>query len=250
MDFIEGLPKSGGYSVILVVVDRLTKYAQFIAVKHPYSAACIAQLFMDNVVRHHGLPASIVSDRDTIFVSNFWKQFFTLYNIKLKLSTAYHPQTDDQSERVNQCLEMYLRCAVHDSPNTWHSWLSLAQLWYNTSYHSSLGCTPFKALYGYEANLGAVPAIPHATQPSVNEMIEHREEHQQSLKEHLARAQNKMKLYADKNRQDIIFQVGDKVFLKLQTYTQSTVANRPYPKLAYKYYGPYTILQRVGAAAY
>ena len=154
MDFIEGLPKSEGYSVILVVVDRLTKYAHFMAIRHPYTTATVAQTFLDNVVKHHGFPTSIVSDRDTIFVSNFWKQLFTLYKVELKLSTAYHPQTDGQSKRVNQCLEMYLRCVVHDSPSKWKSWLSLAELWYNTSFHSSLGCSPFKALYGYEPNLG------------------------------------------------------------------------------------------------
>jgi len=91
MDFIDGLPRSQGYSVIFVVVDRLTKYAHFMAVKHPYTVASIAQLFMDNVVRLHGLPQSIVSDRDTIFVSAFWKELFKLYRVKLALSTTYHP---------------------------------------------------------------------------------------------------------------------------------------------------------------
>jgi len=157
MDFIEGLPKSEGYSVILVVVDRLTKYAHFIAIKHPYTAATIAKTFMENVVKLHGMPKSIVTDRDTIFVSQFWKEFFKAYKVNLKFSTAYHPQTDGQSERVNQCLEMYLRCAVHDSPQTWKSWLPLAELWYNTSLHSSLGCTPFKALYGHDPDLGLLP---------------------------------------------------------------------------------------------
>jgi len=101
MDFIEGLPKSQGYNVILVVVDRLTKYAHFIAVKHPYTVASIAQIFMDNVVRLHGLPQSIVSDWDTIFASAFGKELFNLYRIKLALGIAYHPQSDEQTERVN-----------------------------------------------------------------------------------------------------------------------------------------------------
>lgn len=129
MDFIEGLPKSQGYSVILVVVDKLTKFAHFLPVKHPYTAASIAELFMDNVVKLHGLPNSIVTDRDTIFISNFWKQLFKLYKVNLQLNTAYHPQSDGQTERVNQCLEMYLRCSVQDAPTTWKAWLSLAELW-------------------------------------------------------------------------------------------------------------------------
>ena len=205
---------------------------------------------MDHVVKLHGLPASIVSDRDTIFVGHFWRELFKLYKVNLQLSTAYHPQTDGQSERVNQCLEMYLRCAVQDSPKSWKSWLSLAELWYNSSLHSALGCSPFKALYGYEPNIGAVPSLPPTTTASVADIIEHRELHLESLKEHLARAQNRMKLVADSKRQDYQFSVGDKVLLKLQPYTQSTVANRPYPKLAYKYFGPYTVLQRVGSVAY
>jgi hypothetical protein len=250
MDFIEGLPKSDGYNVILVVVDRLTKYAHFLAIKHPYTATSIAQLFLDNIVKLHGLPQSIVTDRDTIFVSQFWKTLFKLYKVNLKLSTAYHPQTDGQSERVNQCLEMYLRCAVHDSPKSWKSWLSLAEIWYNSSLHSALGCSPFKALYGYEPNLGAVPTITPDVAPSVADIIAHREKHLQSLKENLAKAQNRMKQLADEKRQDYSFSVGDQVLLKLQPYTQSTVASRPYPKLSYKYYGPYTILERIGSVAY
>ena len=250
MDFIEGLPKSEGYSVILVVVDRLTKYAHFLPIRHPYTALMVAQTFLDTVVKLHGLPASIVTDRDPIFVSHFWKELFKLYRVNLQLSTAYHPQTDGQSERVNQCLEMYLRCAVHNSPKSWKSWLPLAELWYNSSTHTALGCSPFKALYGYEPNLGAIPSIPSDTSPSVVEVIEHREQHLQSLKQNLARAQNRMKLLADKKRKDFTFSVGDQVLLKLQPYTQSTVASRPYPKLAFKYFGPYTVLERVGSVAY
>jgi len=91
MDFIEGLPKSDGYSVILVVIDRLTKYAHFLPLKHPYTATTIAQVFMDSVVKLHGLPNSILTNRDTIFISHFWKELFKLYKVNLHLIIAYHP---------------------------------------------------------------------------------------------------------------------------------------------------------------
>lgn len=127
---------------------------------------------MDNIVKLHGLPKSIVSDRDTIFVSTFWKELFKLYKVTLALSTAYHPQSDGQTERVNQCLEMYLRCLVQDAPRTWKSWLPLAKLWYNSTFHSSIGCSPFKALYGTEPNLGVNTNIPTDTAVPVSEVIE------------------------------------------------------------------------------
>jgi hypothetical protein len=132
MDFIEGLPKSEGYGTILVVVDRYTKYAHFFSLKHPFSASMVAKVFLDNVVRLHGTPRSVVSDRDKIFTSHFWKSLFQALNTKLALTTAYHPQSDGQSERVNQCLEMYLRCAISDSPKQWITWLPLAEFWYNS----------------------------------------------------------------------------------------------------------------------
>jgi len=138
MDFVEGLPVSEGYSVILVVVDRQTKYAHFLPVKHPFTAHSIAKTVLDNVIKLHGFPHTIVTDRDKIFLCIFWKELFKLHDTQLLMSSAYHPQMDGQTERVNQCLEIYLRCAVHDSPKKWCQWLSLTELWYNSTFHSAL----------------------------------------------------------------------------------------------------------------
>jgi hypothetical protein len=250
MDFVEGLPKSEGFSVILVIVDRFTKYGHFVPIKHPYTAKTIAKAVFDNVVKLHGLPKSIVSDRDKVFTSVFWKELFSLMGTQLIMSSAYHPQTDGQTERVNQCLEMYLRCAMYEDPKKWKSWLSQAEFWYNSSYHSSLGCSPFKALYGHEPNVGALPDTKEVASALVAEVIQELHDQAIVLKAHLAKAQNKMKHAADKKRRHQEYQVGEHVLLKLQPYAQNSLVNRPYPKLAFKYFGPYQVLERIGKAAY
>jgi hypothetical protein len=137
-----------------VVVDIYTKYAHFLPLKHPFIAQGVAKVVFDQVVKLHGMPKSVVSDRDRIFTSSFWKELFDLFDVKLARSSTYHPQTDGQSERVNQCLEMFLRCVVYDSPKRWKQWLALAEPWYNSTYHTALGCSPFEALYGYDNNSG------------------------------------------------------------------------------------------------
>ncbi|GKU89513.1 hypothetical protein SLEP1_g3642 [Rubroshorea leprosula] len=156
MDFITSLPKSYGKDVIFVVVDRLTKYAHFIALQHPYSALTVAQAYMDNVFKLHGLPQDIVSDKDPIFLSNFWQELFKLQGVELQCSSAYHPQIDGQTEVVNRCLENYLRCMIGDRPTKWSKWLPLAEWWYNTNFHTTTQISPFEALYGFPPPLHIV----------------------------------------------------------------------------------------------
>lgn len=250
MDFIEGLPRSEGYNAILVIVDRFTKYSHFIPLKHPFTAPMVAKAFLSQVVKLLGPPLTIVSDRDKNFTSSFWKELFKLWNIKLLMSTAYHPQTDGQTERVNQCLEMYLRCSTHQCPTNWHAWIPLADFWYNTSYHTSLGCSPYKALYGHEPNYGTFLAELSSENSDVQQWIAENNSRQEELKEQLSKAQTRIKHYADQKRSERSFSVGDKAYLKLQAYAQHSVANRPYPKLAMKFFGPFQILEKIGQAAY
>lgn len=118
MDFVDGLPKSEGKQVILVVVDIFTKYSHFIGMSQSYIAFHVAKTFIDNIYKLHGLPHFIVSDIDFIFINAFWQELFKLLSIELKLSIAYHLQTDGQTERVNACLETYLRCMCGNKPKS------------------------------------------------------------------------------------------------------------------------------------
>jgi len=123
LDFIDGLPKSEGYDVVLVVVDRLSNYDHFVPLKHPYTAKSIADIFLHEIVRLHGFPESMVSDRDKIFIINFWSSLFKSHGTSLDKSTSYHPQTDGHTKVLNRCLETYIRCFVNGKPKTWAKWL-------------------------------------------------------------------------------------------------------------------------------
>jgi hypothetical protein len=146
MDFVEALSTSGSANNIMVVVDKFTRFAHFIPLHHPFTAAKVAAAYLDNVFKLNSMPKVMVFDRDPIFTSRFWKEFFSLMGDELRMSRAYHPQTDGQSERVNRCLEIYLRCFTHACPSKWSQYLSLAEYWYNTSHHSAINMSPFVAL--------------------------------------------------------------------------------------------------------
>ncbi|TYK16028.1 uncharacterized protein E5676_scaffold32G00230 [Cucumis melo var. makuwa] len=224
MDFIEGLPKARGMNVIMVVVDRLSKYAYFVTMKRPFSAKQVAIEFIDKIVRRHGIPKSIISDRDKIFLSNFWKELFYAMDTILKRSTAFHPQTDGQTER--------------------------AELWYNTTFHSSTRTTPFQAVYGRPLP----PLISYGDKKTPNDevetMLKERDLAISALKENLTIAQNRMKKFADSKRRELKFKVGDEVYLKLRPYRQRSLAKKRAEKLAPKYYGPYRITETIGEVAY
>lgn len=250
MDFVEALPKVSGKSVLLVVVDRFSKYAHFIPLGHPYTAESVARVFFSEIFRLHGLPETIVSDRDKVFQSAFWKELFRLSGTKLSFSTAYHPQSDGQNEVVNRTIEMYLRCLTGDRPRRWLMWVPWAEYCYNTSYHTALQTTPFKLVYGrdpprllnYDGGLSKVEVVDQA-------LID-RTSFLQEARTRLAEAQQRMKTAYDGHHRLIDYKVGDWVWMKLQPYKQLSVSKTTFTKLSPKFYGPFEVVEKIGSVAY
>jgi hypothetical protein len=193
MDFIDGLPSSYGRTTIFVVVDRLSKYGHFTPLKHPYTAAQVAQTFFEVIFRLHGIPSSIVCDRDPVFTGIFWRELFRLHGTKFNFSSAYHPQTDGQTEVVNRTIEMYLRCFTSSSPKQWAKWLPWVEYCYNTGYHSATKRTPFEIVYGRPPP-SLLPYVPGTTKSAaVEDTLRARDEILREVRQHLLDAQNRMK---------------------------------------------------------
>jgi hypothetical protein len=207
-------------------------------------------LFFREVFRLHGLSKYIVSDRDNRFLSAFWQELFRLAGTELTPSTSYHPQTDGQTEIVNKWLEGYLRNYVSGQQKAWVKWLHLGEHCYNTTYHMSIGMTPFRALYGYDAPSFVDLAFGDSRAPKAKDWIQESQDILKTLKDNLQMAQNQQKIYADRHRVECTFEVGDLVFLRLQPYRQSSLKKSGAKKLKPCFYGPYRVIQRVGEVAY
>ncbi|GJV20015.1 putative reverse transcriptase domain-containing protein [Tanacetum coccineum] len=222
MDFVSGLPRTpSGYDSIWVIVDRLTKSAHFLPMKKTDSIEKLAQLYLKEIVCKHGVPTSIISDRDSLFTSRFWKSLQEAMGTQLDMSTAYHPETDGQSERTIQTLEDMLRACVIDFGNSWDRHLPLVEFSYNNSYHASIKAAPFEALYGQKCR-------------SPNRLLT---------------ARSRQKSYADIKRKPIEFQVGDMVMLKVSPWKGVIRFVKP-GKLSPRYIGPFKIIERIGPVAH
>ncbi|GJW18346.1 putative reverse transcriptase domain-containing protein, partial [Tanacetum coccineum] len=181
MDFITKLPKSSqGFDTIWVIVDRLTKSAHFLPIRENDPLDKLARLYLNRIVARHGIPASIICDRDGRFTSNFWKSFQKALGTDISMSTAYHPKTDDQSERTIQTLKDMLRTCMIDFGKGWVKHLPLAEFSYNNSYHSSIKAAPYEALYG------------------------------RKCRSPVCWAEDRQKSYADRKRKPMEFEVGDR----------------------------------------
>jgi hypothetical protein len=246
MDFITDLPPSATFDAICVVVDRLTKMAHFIPCRKSISGEETAKLFLDNIYRYHGLPDDIISDRGPQFISRFWRSLFEILKVDIKLSSAFHPQTDGQTERVNQVLEQYLRCTINYQQDDWTSYLSLAEFAYNNSIHASTQQTPFYANYGYHPKLDMLASTGDKN-PAAENLAKHLSEIQAILKMQLQQAQDLYKTSADRLRKKSpAFHVGDKVWL----LRRNIKTNRPCDKLDYRRLGPFCIQEQINPVAY
>ncbi|KAM1097370.1 hypothetical protein ACFX19_015033 [Malus domestica] len=196
------------------------------------------------------MPSSIVSDRDLVFISSFWREFFKLQGSKLCFSSGFHPQTDGQTEVLNRCLETYLRCFCSLQPKQWLKWLPWAEWSYNTSYHSAAKMTPYEVVYCqsppyvplYESGTTKVDMVDHYLKEKTRVLS--------LLKTNLAAAQERMITQANKHRTERSFNVEDFVYLRLVPYHQKSLALHPFHKLHPRFYGPFEILARVGSVAY
>ncbi|KAI3821399.1 hypothetical protein L1987_08966 [Smallanthus sonchifolius] len=250
MDFITKLPRTAkGNDTIWVIVDRLTKSAHFLPIRETSSSERLAEIFIKEVVSRHGMPLSIVSDRDTRFTSRFWKKFNEAMGTRLNISTAYHPQTDGQSERTIQTLEDMLRACIIDFGGSWDSHLPLAEFSYNNSYHSTIGMPPFEMLYGRKCRTPVCWGEIGQRDFASLEVVKATSEKFDQIKARMKAAKDRQKSYTDKRRRELEFQVGDMVLLKVSPW-KGIIRFRKRGKLSPRFVVPFKILARVGQVAY
>src|SRR6185312_12563789 len=253
MDLITQLPKSQqGNDAIVVFVDKLSKMVHLVATKTTVTAPQLANIFWETVVRHHGLPSSIVSDRDPRFTGHFWRALWKCLGTQLTMSTAFHPQTDGQTERANRTLEEMLRSYVSFQQKDWDEHLVAAELAFNASKHASTGFTPFYLNGGREVSVPLDLAIEEARttrQPDAAARIQQLHRDLDAAKEHLLKAQQRQAHHADKHRREMRFAVGDAVLLSTAHLKLVGSGDRT-AKFTYKYIGPFKIKRVVNNNAY
>ena len=245
-DFIVDLPLSNGFDSILVFVDRLTKMAHFIPCHKTTDAPGFARMYLDNVIRLHGISQSLVSDRGSIFTSQFWTSLSNMMSLKQRISTAFHPQTDGQTERMNQTVEQYLRIYCNYQQDNWANLLSLAEFSYNNAYQSTIKCSPFYANYGYHPKFTFDIRQAHLSAPAAKTFAESLQFLHELLTENIKSAQDHQAKYYDAKHKRVEFSVGDKVWL----LSPNIRTERPSKKLDWKRLGPFTITTRIGTQAY
>lgn len=222
LDFIIGLPPYHDNTVILIVVDRLLKGMHLGMLPTVHTAHTVASLFLELVVKIHGVPRSLVSDRDLLFISKFWQELFRLSRTQLRMSSAYHPQSDSQIKVLNHVIEQYLRSFVHHRPSNWGKFLARAEYSHNTSWNSATGTTPYEVTFGRKPFNFPAYIVGTSNHDVVDTMMTNRDEVFQLIRKKLLKAQASMKNQADTRRRDVNYHPGEWVLLKLRPHQQST----------------------------
>jgi transposase InsO family protein len=247
VDLITKLPRSlcyDGltYDSIATFVCMLTKQAIFVRINETITAQQLANVFIDHVYSKHGLPTILVSDRDPRFNSHFWRSLFTALGTKLNMSTAYHPQTDGQTEVTHRTIEQILRAYVHPCHDDWSTWLPLAEFAYNSQYHRSTHTSPFFANYGFHPSSPASFLLPPDASPDASDYLDNLRDIQQSVARELELEKAINSDQANRHRRDLRFQPGDQVRLSTEFLS---LLNQPSSKLRSRYLGPFTVLDTV-----
>ncbi|GKA12865.1 putative reverse transcriptase domain-containing protein [Tanacetum coccineum] len=213
------LPRSSsGYDAIWVVVDRLTKSAHFLPIREHYKTEKLERIYINKIVARNGVPVSIISDRDGRFASHLWQALLKALGTKLNMSTAYHPETDGQSERTIQTLEDMLRACIMDFGGSWDTHLPLVEFSYNNRYHKSIKCAPFEALYGKKCRSPVIWTEVGESQLIGPEIVQETTEKIVQIKDRLKTTRSSQKSYADKRRKPLEFKVGDRILLKVSPW--------------------------------
>jgi hypothetical protein len=243
MDFVTGLPRTQkGNDSIWVIIDRLTKVAHFIPVKTTFGGATtLARIYLKEIVRLHGIPRKIVSDRGTQFTSKFWMSLQQAMGTKLDFSTAYHPQSDGQTERVNKVLKDLLRACVLTFDRNWESSLSYAEFSYNNIYQASIKVSPFEALYGWKCQTPLMWSNIGEKTLEGPAFVKEAEEKVVLIRKRLLEAQNRQKNYGDNRWRELGFEEGDFVYLKVSSM-RGVKRFQVKGKLALRFVGPYPII--------
>ncbi|KAA3477693.1 DNA/RNA polymerases superfamily protein [Gossypium australe] len=250
MDFVLGLPITPKKKdAIWVFVNRLTKSAHFIPVRTDYSLDRLAELYIPEIVRLHRVPLFIISDRDLRFMSRFWKKLQEALETKLNFSTAFHLQTECQTERVIQILEDMLRCCILEFKGSWEKYLPLIEFVYNNSFQTSIKMAPYEALYGRKCRTPLYWTELSEKKIHGVELIRETEEKVKTILNSLKAASDRQKSYADLKRREIEFQVRDQVFLKVSPWKKVLRFGRK-EKLSPRFIGPYEVIERIGPVAY
>jgi transposase InsO family protein len=245
MDFITQLPKSEGNTSVWVIVDRFSKMAHFIPLTEPATAENLAKIFVREIWRLHGLPSDIVSDRDSRFTSNFWQGVLTRLGIRPRMSTSFRPQTDGQTEKVNQSVELYVRTFCNYDQDDWTDLLPMAEYAYNNSITQGTGLSPFYTNYGFHPRTNW-PTAEEAKNPASDAYVHYIKSVHELCGKGLEKARERMAKYYDQHRQEApAYKVGDLVMLSGQNIS----TRRPSKKFANKLHGPFEVVKVLSRSA-